>query len=102
MRKNDIETPDGITIAKAYSQLPRTAFALWIRMAVHPTHELETLGMYKLAKQFGYSRRTFYDQVQVLRNFGYIRYATVQGRTSQIRLTKRPLLVGVDQFIKLS
>jgi len=102
MREKEKEAPEGITITEAYNQLPRTAFALWIRMAVHPIHELETLGMYKLAKQFGYSRRTFYDQVQVLRNFGYIRYATVHGRASQIRLTKRPLLVGVDQFIKLS
>lgn len=96
------EESTGITIAEAYDQLPRTAFALWIRMAVHPTHELETLGMYKLSKKFGYTRRPFYDQIQVLRNCGYLRYASEHGRVANIRLTKKPLLIGVDQFIKLS
>jgi transposase len=92
----------GITIVEAYDQLSRTAFALWIRLAVHPAHELETLGMYKLAKKFGYSRRTFYDQIQILRNSGYLRYVSQHGRVAKIRLTKKPLLIGVDQFIKLS
>lgn len=98
---SEIETV-GVTIVDAYNELSRTAFALWIRMCVHPTHELEKLGMYKLAKKFGYTRRTFYEQVQVLRNAGYVRYATTHGRAAQIRIAKRPMLIGVDQFIKLS
>lgn len=102
MKREPTEESEGITIVDAYDQLPRTAFALWIRMSVHPTHELENLGMYKLAEKFGYTRRPFYEQVQVLRNNGFLRYATEYGRAAQIRLTKRPMLVGVDRFIKLS
>lgn len=96
-----IET-EGITIADAYDQLPRITFAVWIRLAVVPQHELETLGIHKLATKLGYSWMPFYNQVQVLRNSGYLRYVYRGSKTAQIYLVKRPMLIGVDQFIKLS
>lgn len=102
------EESEGIAIAEAYDRLPRIAFALWIRLAVLPPRDLEWLGLFKLAAKINYRRRALFDQLQILRNAGFIRYrppalnAKGKDKVTKMWLIKRPMLVGMDQFIKLS
>lgn len=103
MKKVRHKPAEGITLADAYQDLTREAFAVWVRMMVEPETVLEGTGINKLSKTFQYGRRSFWTILQQLRNKGYIRFATpAPGSPAAIHITKRPMLVGRDHFLKLS
>ena len=94
---------DAVRLDEAYDDLTREAYAVWIRLQIVPDHELRRFGLIHLAEKFRYRQRQFGTVMRQLRNKGYVRYqAGLPGVPANIQITKRPLLVGFDRFIKLT
>lgn len=97
------EPPEGVRLGDAYADLTREAFAVWIRLSIEDEHTLREMGVGKMALVLKYKKRGFYDILCQLRNKGYVRYRTPKlGERGRVHLSKRPMLVGYDQFLKLS
>lgn len=92
---------EGVKIDKAYRELSKQAFLIWIRIAVIPESDLVGMGVAGMARELGYSKKAMWTIVQELRNKGYISYvASSVGRHKvEISLVKRPLIVGHTAFI---
>lgn len=99
----DTYPTEGIRIADAYADLPREAFAVWIRLSVMAPKNF-SLGYRKLCSRFGYERHRFAEVIQKLQFKGYVRIERDEspfGRCT-IHIVRRPMLVGADFFLKLS
>lgn len=92
-----------VKIADAYAELSKEAFSVWIRMAVESDRILAG-GLGRMAETFGYRERGFREILRQLRNAGYIRITTPPhgGIPAPLHISRRPLLVGHDRFVKLS
>jgi len=101
--QKSVEMPSTAKLDDAYEELTRAAFAVWLRMSADSTVVLQHSGVHNLAKRYGYARRGFFEVLRQLRNKGYVRYNTPpRGESISVTIARRPLLVGVDQFVKLS
>lgn len=103
MPRRRVELPTTAKLDEAYQDLSREAFAVWLRMAVDPKSVLEHSGVNNLAVRYRYKRRGFFDILRQLRNKGYVRFSTPpRGDPVSVYIVRRPMLVGVDHFVKLS
>lgn len=101
--KKESKEAKGEKLDKAYQELTRDAFAVWIRMMIIPEIELKTLGIKKLAKIFKYSRPGLYSILKELQNGGYIRIESAQktGYTTKIYIERKAMILGGNHFIRL-
>jgi len=89
-------------LAEAYSLLTPSAFAAWVRLMVEPgTRAL--VSRRNVARLLGLSFRAANAILRELYLKGFVCFDKVPGRaTTGVILERRAMLVGRDQFIKLS
>lgn len=84
----------------AFAELSEGAFAVWIRLMVLPTPCLA--GRRRCARALGYSPRTLDRRLRELHGKGYVRLIMRrEGRSTQIVLARRALIVGPSEFMSV-
>lgn len=90
------------TILEASEDLSVYAFKAWIRLMLVLNPD-EVLGIRKIQVAIGYSRKRTFEILHELRRKGYIEWkAEKKGVAIQLVVLRRAMLVGRDNFIKLS
>jgi hypothetical protein len=99
LRMEDSES-EGVSLAQAYEELPRWAFAQWIRLMAEPTVVLKNTSMNEWAVRLRCSSVWVYSLFRVLKRTGYVRVITKPNGRKQFFFAKRPMLVSPNQFVK--
>ena len=96
------EYPDvgPVELARAYAELPGSAFAVWIRLMIEP-QEVLNRGRHETSKLLGYSKRQGDYIFRVLERFGYLTFLVRgRGKRTQISIQRRAILPLRSNFIQ--
>jgi hypothetical protein len=91
-----------VRIEDAYDELTHHGFAVWMRLVVAETRELQQ-GRTKLAKWLGYSQCRSNTVLRELKRKGYISFVTNGAfRPTEVFIERKPILVARNQFVRLA
>ncbi len=91
-----------VELSVAFDELPRHAFAVWIRLAIASKEDLHA-GRSHLARMCGYSGRRFNDILLTLERRGFIRFIpSGPYRPTTVVIQRRPGLRTPHRFVRFS